>query len=143
MRYRKNLPHIAVSIALALSIIGCNKEEPKLDKLYSRNLTLENVEAGDMESVLNSIARATNTSAQDVRKDLDGNDMFLYSSDDVVVFVSRKFDEACGEQGCSWKVDVSPTDTALPAASQKEVVDEAFTSMARADDIQPHLSIES
>lgn len=143
MRSRTRLSHIAVSIALTLAIVGCKKEESNLKKLYSRNLILQQVEEGEMGAVLNSIARATNTSAKDVQKDLDGNDMFLYSNDDVVVLVQREFDEPCGEQGCPWEVGVSATDTTLPEASQKEVVDEAFTSIARAAEIQSHLNIES
>lgn len=140
MRNRTHLSHIVVSIALTLAIVGCKKEEPNLGKLYSRNLTLQHVKGTELETVLRSIATATNTSQKDVRKDIDGNDMFLYSSNDVLIFVRRKFDEPCGELGCSWKVDVSPADTALSEASQKEVVDTAFTSMARVGDIQSHLS---
>lgn len=137
----RHLTAIAAFFALVISITGCQKEDRKLDKVYSRELTLEKVEDGDMEAILNGIARATNTSVQDIRKDADGNDMFLYSNDNVVVFVRRKFDEVCGAQGCSWKVDVSPTGTALPEASQKKVVDEAFASMAGADGIESHLSV--
>jgi hypothetical protein len=143
MKYIENVRYIALSLALILSITGCKKEDSNLEKLYSRNLVLQQVEEGEMRAVLNSIARATNTSAKDVQKDLDGNNMFLYSNDDVVVLVQRKFDEPCGEQGCPWEVGISATDTTLPEASQKEVVDEAFTSIARAAEIQSHLNVES
>lgn len=143
VRYKRHFSHVAVGVALALSIVGCKKEDNDLGKLYSRNLTLQQVKEGELASVLSEIADATDTSQKDVRKDMDGNDMFLYSSDDVVIFVRRKFDEPCDELRCSWKVDVSPADTAQSEASQKEVVNSAFTSMASASGIQSHLNIKN
>lgn len=83
----------------------------------------------ELESALSRIATATDTTQKNVRKDADGNNMFLYSNDDVVIFVRRKFDRPCGKLGCSWKVDISPTDTALPKDSQKELVEIAFASL--------------
>ena len=133
----KHFKRIA-ALALVISISACKKEDQTLDKLYSRQLVLEQVQSDDVEGILSGIATATNTSRKDVRKDVDGNDMFLYSNNDVTIFMRRKFDEACNAQGCSWKVDVSPSDTALSEASQKEVVDDAFDSMTVVPNVRSH-----
>lgn len=143
MRRITHLSCISAIIALSLSAIGCKKEESGLNKLYSRDLTLRHVDNDKLGSILNSMAIAAKTSKKDIRKDADGSDMFLYSSSDVVIFVRRKFDEPCDEFGCTWKVGVSPADTALSNASQKELVDTAFTSITGAQDIQSHMNIKS
>lgn len=141
--FMKIFSRVAFGAALTFPIFGCVNDNNDFGRLYSRSLTLKQVKEKELVSVLRVIADVTDTSKKEVRKDMDGNDMFLYSSSDVVIFVRRKFDEPCGALGCSWKVDVSPADTARPEASQKEVVDTALTSMASAKSIQSHLHIES
>ena len=66
--------------------------------------------------------------------------MFLYSGDQVVIFVRRKFGERCENEFCSWKIDVSPTKTNIPADEQKAVVDEAFNDLEGIGYIADHLA---
>lgn len=133
--------NMTIGFLLTFCAFGCDKEETDPPKLYSRNLTLERVENADLEIILNEIETTTKTSIKDIRKDMDGHDMFLYSSGDVVVFVRRKFDKSCDERGCPWEVNISPTNLTMPQAFQKKAVDSAFTSMVGADEIQSHLGL--
>lgn len=101
-----------------------------MDRLYSRTLTIRDVMQSDQRRILENVAKATGTTRQDVRKDADGNDMFLYSNGDVVVFLRRKFDEPCTSSGCAWEVDISATNSAREEEAQKKVVDKAFVSLS-------------
>lgn len=143
MRYAQLVSLLVVSIVLTISVSSCKEGGSDLNKIYSRNLTLQHVKETELQAVLDRIESVTNANKKDVRKDNDGNDMFLYSSSDVVVFVRRKFDEPCSELGCSWKIDVSSAKASLPEFSQKEAVDAVLASMIRNDDIHSHLNIGS
>lgn len=129
---------VAVFLALTLAVAGCKKGDANLGQLYSRNLTLRHVRASELEAILGDVAAATRSSRKDVREDLDGSDMFIYSNNDLVIFIRRKFDEPCDQLGCAWKVNVSPADTTLSETSQKRIVDAAFSSVVGLGAIQAH-----
>lgn len=141
--YGTRFLYIALGVAMITLVASCNKEDSNLTKMYTRTLILQHVKDPELDAILKGMAMATNTSQKDAKRDTDGNDMFLFSSSDVVVFVRRKFDEPCNELGCSWKVDISAVKASLPEASQKEVVDAAFTSMVGVGDVHSHLSVEN
>jgi len=129
------------SLAVILSafvLTSCNGDNEKLGKLYSRSLVISNVQDAEIPALLRTMAESTNTSEKEVRKDLDGNNMFLYSGDNVVLFVRRKFGEQCTNGLCSWKINVSPAKTNMHTDEQKAVVDEAFNHLASIGYIADH-----
>lgn len=130
-RFKRAGSQLIFIIAIAVVASSCEKVDS--GRLYSRNLELKYARTDDVRERLKDIQELVGAQERNVQRDLDGNEMYLYSDRDVVIFVRREFGSECESETCPWTLTVSSTDTSVPISTQKELVDNAIKSLRNLD----------
>ena len=124
---------------LASALASCGSGGSNLPVKYSRDVNLLRVSDSEVRPLLQQVANATATSEADVQKSVDGELMYLYANDDVVIFARKTYGVPCVEDMCAWTLTVTADKGSLPDTVQQQIVDRAVGALGGIEYVREHL----
>ena len=116
---------------ILISSMGCKMEEWHLVQMYSREIRIDIPSGNDVQPVLAQIEANLEVTLSDEMLDPDGNRVFLYSGEEVVITVGRVFAEKCSQTSCPWRIDITPARNVSSEELEKRQVDRAYHKLSR------------